>query len=72
VCKVIRVAAADAGLTVTFSLSNGRFPVVLWCAVGAGGGFRAGLLCVAGSGNFEKLLRSDLLAVVVGGGTALD
>ena len=36
------------------------------------GGFRAGLLCVAGSGKFEKLLRSDLLAVVVGGGTALD
>ena len=43
VCKVIRVAAADAGLTVTFSLSNGRFPVVLWCAVGAGGG--SGLVC---------------------------
>ena len=34
--------------------------VVLLCAAGWCGGPGSGLLCAAGSGKFEKLLRSDL------------
>ena len=57
-CKVIRVAAADAE---RWRPTPFKSPVlvVLLCASGWWGRPGFGLLCAAGSGKFEKLLRSD-------------